>query len=239
MIKGKRLLVVSAHAADYVWRSGGTIAKYIQEGAEVCVVVLTFGVRGESNDLWKAPGATAESVKEVRKGETLAAAEILGVKNIEFWDYEDYLTALAQSFLVSADNAHAVHPNHKELTDPTNRPYIGGGIVIKYNAQQKYCTDGYSAAYFRTLCEKAGVACQTFANRSDMPGGSTLGNISNTRVAVNSVDIGLPQLAMHSPYETAGTADTEALVKAMEVFFAQGKNRKSGGAAGAGREEGP
>ena len=136
------------------------------------------------------------------------------------WDYEDYLTALAQSFLVSADNAHAVHPNHKELTDPTNRPYIGGGIVIKYNAQQKYCTDGYSAAYFRTLCEKAGVACQAFANRSDMPGGSTLGNISNTRVAVNSVDIGLPQLAMHSPYETAGTADTEALVKAMEVFFA-------------------
>ena len=136
------------------------------------------------------------------------------------WDYEDYLTALAQSFLVSADNAHAVHPNHKELTDPTNRPYIGGGIVIKYNAQQKYCTDGYSAAYFKTLCEKAGVPYQTFANRSDMPGGSTLGNISNTRVAVNSVDIGLPQLAMHSPYETGGTADTEALVKAMEVFFA-------------------
>ena len=134
-------------------------------------------------------------------------------------DYEDYLVALAQSFMVSADNAHAVHPNHKELTDPTNRPYIGGGIVVKFNAQQKYCTDGYSAAFFRELCRRAGVPCQSFANRSDMAGGSTLGNISNTKVAVSSVDIGLPQLAMHSPYETAGTKDTEALVKAMEVFF--------------------
>lgn len=134
-------------------------------------------------------------------------------------DYEDYLVALAQSFMVSADNAHAVHPNHKELTDPTNRPYIGGGIVVKFNAQQKYCTDGYSAAFFRELCRRAGVPCQSFANRSDMAGGSTLGNISNTKVAVSSVDIGLSQLAMHSPYETAGTKDTEALVKAMEVFF--------------------
>lgn len=90
MIKGKKMLVVSAHAADYVWRSGGTIAKYIKEGAEVTVVVLSFGVRGESNDLWKQPGATAESVKETRKSETLAAAEILGIKNIEFWNLEDY-----------------------------------------------------------------------------------------------------------------------------------------------------
>lgn len=89
-VERKRMLVISAHAADYVWRSGGTIAKYIEGGAEVCVVVLSFGVRGESNDLWKGEGQTAEKVKEIRKGETLAAAAELGLKNIEFWDFEDY-----------------------------------------------------------------------------------------------------------------------------------------------------
>ena len=133
--------------------------------------------------------------------------------------YEEYLVLLHNSFMVSADNAHAVHPNHSEMTDPTNRSYIGGGIVIKYNAQQKYCTDGYSAAFFKSLCEDAGVPYQSFVNRSDMLGGSTLGNISTTKVAVNSVDIGLAQLAMHSPYETAGTADTLYLMQAMQEFY--------------------
>lgn len=90
MINGKKMLVVSAHAADYVWRAGGTIAKYIKHGAEVHLVVLSFGCRGESNDLWKQPGATAESVKAVRRAETEAAADILGIKNIEFWDLQDY-----------------------------------------------------------------------------------------------------------------------------------------------------
>lgn len=90
MIQGKKMLVVSAHAADYVWRSGGTIAKYIKNGADVHVVVLSFGVRGESNDLWKQEGATAESVKEARKNETVAAAGILGIEDIEFWDLPDY-----------------------------------------------------------------------------------------------------------------------------------------------------
>ena len=90
MIQGKKMLVVSAHAADYVWRSGGTIAKYIKNGADVHVVVLSFGVRGESNDLWKKEGATAESVKAERFEETKAAAAILGITNIEFWDLPDY-----------------------------------------------------------------------------------------------------------------------------------------------------
>lgn len=132
---------------------------------------------------------------------------------------EDYLIHLADSMMISADNAHAVHPNHKEKADPTNRPYLNGGIVIKFNANQKYCTDGMSAAMFRDMCRAADVPVQTFANRSDMTGGSTLGSISNTRVALKTVDVGLPQLAMHSPYETAGTADTEYLVKAAAVFF--------------------
>lgn len=132
---------------------------------------------------------------------------------------EDYLIHLADSFMISADNAHAVHPNYAEKADPSNRPFLNGGIVIKFNAGQKYCTDGLSAAMFRDICREADVPVQTFANRSDMAGGSTLGNISNTRVAVNTVDIGLPQLAMHSPYETAGVNDTVSLIKAAEKFF--------------------
>ncbi len=90
MIEGKKMLVVSAHAADYVWRAGGAIAKYIKHGAEVHVVVLSFGIRGESNDLWKKEGATNDSVRAERLGETMKAAEILGIKNIEFWDLPDY-----------------------------------------------------------------------------------------------------------------------------------------------------
>lgn len=132
---------------------------------------------------------------------------------------EDYLIHLADSFMVSADNAHAVHPNHTDKADPVNRPYLNGGIVIKFNASQKYCTDGVSAAMFREICQRADVPVQTFVNRSDMAGGSTLGNISNTQVALNTVDIGLPQLAMHSPYETAGIKDTEYLVRAASVLF--------------------
>lgn len=133
--------------------------------------------------------------------------------------YEEYLRALAKSFMLSADNAHAVHPNHKEVADPVNRPYMNEGIVIKHSANQKYCTDGVSAAVFKDLCREAGVPFQTFTNRSDMLGGSTLGNISNTKVALNAVDIGLPQLAMHSPYETVGVKDTYYLIQAAEKFF--------------------
>ena len=105
--------------------------------------------------------------------------------------------AIASSFMVSADNAHAAHPNHGDKSDPVNRPYMNEGIVIKYST--KYATDGLSAAVFRALCQEEGVPCQAFTNRSDKAGGSTLGNISNSHVAVNTVDIGLPQLSMHSP----------------------------------------
>ncbi|MDR3756787.1 MULTISPECIES: M18 family aminopeptidase [Enterocloster] len=135
---------------------------------------------------------------------------------------EQYLTALASSFMVSADNAHGVHPNYTDKADPTNRPYLNGGIVIKFNANQKYTTDAVSAAVFRSVCEKADVPVQTFTNRSDMAGGSTLGNISNTHVALNTVDIGLPELAMHSPYETGGVLDTEYLIRAAKEFFSTG-----------------
>ena len=133
---------------------------------------------------------------------------------------EEYLMTLADSFMVSADNAHALHPNHTDKTDPVNRPVLNGGIVIKYNANQKYCTDGVSAAIFKDICDKAEVPYQTFVNRSDMAGGSTLGNISNTQVPMKTVDIGLAQLAMHSVYETTGAKDTENLAKAAAVLFA-------------------
>ena len=132
---------------------------------------------------------------------------------------EQYLMSIASSFMVSADNAHAVHPNHAEKADPTNRPYMNRGIVIKYSANQKYTTDGISGAVMRAICKKAEVPYQTFTNRSDMLGGSTLGNISQAQVALNTVDIGLPQLAMHSPYETAGARDTAYLIEAARVLF--------------------
>ena len=126
---------------------------------------------------------------------------------------------LSQSFMVSADNAHGVHPNHPEYADPNNAPVVNGGVVLKFNANQRYTTDGASAAIFRTVCEKAGVPVQTYCNRADMPGGSTLGNISLSQVSVLSVDIGLPQLAMHSCYETAGVKDVQYLVDAMAAYY--------------------
>ena len=132
---------------------------------------------------------------------------------------EEYMMALAKSFMVSADNAHALHPNYTEKADKVNHPLVNKGIVIKYNANQKYCTDGVSAAIFKDICSEAEVEYQVFVNHSDVAGGSTLGNISNTQAAMNTVDIGLPQLAMHSSYETAGVRDTESLVKAAAVLF--------------------
>ena len=126
---------------------------------------------------------------------------------------------LATSFMVSCDNAHAVHPNHSEFKDGNHCTYMNRGIVIKYNASQKYTTDAISAAIFGLICERAGVPVQRFANRADMGGGSTLGNIANTQVSLNTIDIGLPQLAMHSAYETAGAKDTEMMVRALTLFF--------------------
>ena len=132
---------------------------------------------------------------------------------------EDYHRAVARSFMVSCDNAHAVHPNHADLADEVNRPYLNRGLVIKEAASQKYTTDAFSRAVMAELCDRAGVPVQTFANRSDMAGGSTLGNLSNTQVSLHAVDVGLPQLAMHSSYETAGAADTAYGVRALGEFF--------------------
>lgn len=126
---------------------------------------------------------------------------------------------IASSFMVSADNAHAIHPNHPEYADKCNAPIMNEGIVIKHSASQSYTTDAISAAIFESICKKADVPVQHFTNRSDMRGGSTLGNISSTQLSINTVDIGLPQLAMHSCYETAGVKDTEYLIKAITSLY--------------------
>ena len=127
--------------------------------------------------------------------------------------------AMASGFMASADNAHALHPNHPELYDAQNRVYMNGGVVIKHSANQKYTTDGVSSALFTEVCRRAGVPCQHFANRSDILGGGTLGNISNSHVSMNTVDIGLAQLAMHSSYETAGTKDVVYMADALKAFY--------------------
>ncbi len=132
---------------------------------------------------------------------------------------EKYLEMLPDSFMLSADNAHASHPNHPELSDPENAPMLGGGVVIKYNANQRYTTDARSDAVFRTICKRAGVNTQSYTNRADIPGGSTLGSISNTRVSLSTVDIGIAQLAMHSATECAATEDLEAMKSAILEFY--------------------
>ena len=131
----------------------------------------------------------------------------------------DYMKALASSFMLSADNAHAVHPNHPEYTDAENNVYMNKGVVVKSHAGQKYTSDGLSIAVVKELASKANVPLQYFANRSDKIGGSTLGNIAMSQVSVNCVDIGLPQLAMHSGYETAGVKDTLYMINLMKQFY--------------------
>ncbi len=129
---------------------------------------------------------------------------------------------LANGLMVSADNSHAIHPNHPEMSDKENAPLMNQGVVIKTNAAQKYATDGLSASLMAEICRVAGVPTQVFANRSDLLGGSTLGSISNTCVPIQTVDIGMAQLAMHSSYETAGCVDVTYLIQAMKAFYGVG-----------------
>ena len=133
---------------------------------------------------------------------------------------EETLRLLAGSMMVSADNAHAVHPNHPEYSDPVNRVWMNEGVVIKHNARQKYCTDAVSCALFAEICRRADVPVQHYANRSDLPGGGTLGNISGSHVSIPAIDIGLAQLAMHSAWETAGARDLPLMIRAIRAWYA-------------------
>ena len=133
---------------------------------------------------------------------------------------EEMRVGAHHSMMLSVDNAHAAHPNHPEVYDPTFRCYMNEGVVIKGNANQRYTNDGITAAFFEQLCRRNDIPVQYYFNRSDMPGGSTLGNLAMAHVNIKSVDIGLAQLAMHSSYELAGSRDVEYMVKACEAFYA-------------------
>lgn len=134
-------------------------------------------------------------------------------------NHTQHLNALANSFMISADNAHAVHPNHPELTDPQNKVYMNKGIVIKYNASQSYTSDAITGAVFTMICKKVNVPYQIFTNKSGSRGGGTLGNISATHVSIPTVDIGIAQLAMHSCCETSGTVDNEYMSKVIKEYY--------------------
>ena len=151
-------------------------------------------------------GADSDMLQNVLK-------RICGALNLDIYQM------LAQSFMLSADNAHAIHPNHPEFADPNNAPVVNQGVVLKFNANQRYTTDGVTAAVFRKICSKAEVPVQTYCNRADIAGGSTLGNISVTHVSIPSADIGLPQFAMHSCYETAGCKDAVYMMQALQAFY--------------------
>lgn len=130
---------------------------------------------------------------------------------------EEHLQAIASGFMLSADNAHAVHPDSPEKSDPTNRCYLNGGVVVKHSP--RYASDALTAGLFQRICQKAGVPVQVYYNNSKIPGGGTLGNLSGSHVALPTVDIGLAQLSMHSPYETAGAKDLDYMVWAMQAFY--------------------
>ena len=136
-------------------------------------------------------------------------------------NYDGFCQAIGRSFMISADNAHAFHPNYAEKYDPTNHPALGGGPVIKINANCKYMTDAHSAAIFKSLCNEAGAPCQYFVNHSDVAGGSTLGNIFTGQLDIEGVDVGNPLLAMHSACETGSTDDHINMIRAFKQFFAQ------------------
>lgn len=140
------------------------------------------------------------------------------------FDIQDYHRAVSKSYLVSCDNAHALHPNHPEMYDETNRTMMNKGIVIKEAANQKYTTDAFSRAVFLEICSRADVPTQFFANRSDKMGGSTLGNLSNTQVSLHAIDIGIAQVSMHSSYETCGIKDTAYMIDALEKFYSTNIN---------------
>ncbi len=181
---------------------------FLQSGDSDCVPMLCVFDNEEVGSATRQ-GADADFLERTLE----RIADVLGLSE------EDYACCLAGSFLVSADNAHAVHPNHPEFSDRNDRPTMNRGVVIKWNAAQRYTSDALSAAVFAEICRRAEVPVQRYSNRADLPGGSTLGNLSTRHVALCAVDIGLAQLAMHSAYETAGARDTALLIRAAKAYY--------------------
>lgn len=152
-------------------------------------------------------------------GSPFLASMLMRIARQQSGTEEAYWQAVERAFMISADNAHAFHPNYAEKYDPTNHPMLGGGPAIKFNASQKYASDAVSAAIFAEICRKAGVPCQRFVNHSDVAGGSTLGNILASTVPLRGVDMGNAILGMHSCRETGSVADHEYCVRAFTEFY--------------------
>lgn len=201
---------ISAPHLDDLQCVYGCLEGFLGANNSSSVPVLAVFDNEETGSLTKQ-GADSTFLEDVLKRISLSCGK----------DEENYYRAVSSSFMVSADNAHALHPNHPEKADPVNRPAVNKGIVIKFNAAQHYTTDAVSCAVYRDLCESNDIPVQVFTNRSDSRGGSTLGNVSNAHVSLNTVDIGLAQLAMHSCYETAGAKDTKHLIDAMTIFYSK------------------
>ena len=209
---------ISAPHLDDLQCVYGCLEGFLGANNSSSVPVLAVFDNEETGSLTKQ-GADSTLLEDVLKRISLSCSK----------DEEGYYRAVSSSFMVSADNAHALHPNHPEKADPVNRPAINKGIVIKFNAAQHYTTDAVSCAVYRDLCESNDIPVQVFTNRSDSRGGSTLGNVSNAHVSLNTVDIGLAQLAMHSCYETAGAKDTKHLINAMTIFYSKTFRVDTGG----------
>ena len=201
---------ISAPHLDDLQCVYGCLEGFLGANNSSSVPVLAVFDNEETGSLTKQ-GADSTFLEDVLKRISLSCSK----------DEEGYYRAVSSSFMVIADNAHALHPNHPEKADPVNRPAINKGIVIKFNAAQHYTPDAVSCAVYRDLCESNVLPVQVFTNRSDSRGGSTLGNISNAHVSLNTVDIGLSQLAMHSCYETSGAKDTKHLIDAMTIFYSK------------------
>ncbi len=196
---------ISAQALDDLVCAWGCTCGFVEARESQAINVLCV-FDGEEVGSMTGQGAGSDLLKTVL-GRICAALQV------------DMQQMLAQSMMVSADNAHALHPNHPELSDPQNAPVVGGGPVLKFNANMRYTTDGVTAGLMRLVAHAAGVPLQTYCNRADVPGGSTLGNVSLGQVSVLSADMGLPQLAMHSCYETCGVQDVMDWVDLMRSFY--------------------
>ena len=202
---------ISAPKLDDLMCAYGTLAGFAEADAPDDFIQMYCVFDNEEVGSRTKQGAESTFLKDALD----RISECLGITRSEL------LCAEANGMMISADNAHAVHPNHPDKADPVNRPEMNKGIVLKYHANQKYTTDAVSEAYFKDICRRTGVPYQCFVNRSDMNGGSTLGNISNTQVSINTADIGLAMLAMHSSYETAGTRDIAYLSAFTRAFYSE------------------
>ena len=235
-------LIASELGVDAAEILGYDISLYDTTGAEVLGAYDDFITSGRIDDLSMVHAAMTALLnadddcddtrvmaifdnEETGSGTKQGAASpildyILRRVNMSLGGYdEDYMRAVAKSFMVSADNAHGVHPNYIEKQDPTNHPVLGNGPVIKINARCKYMTDADSAAVFADICNRAGVPVQYFVNHSDVAGGSTLGNILTSQIPLRGVDMGAAIWAMHSVRETASVRDHDYIIRAFTQFY--------------------